>query len=107
MKIVLVPVTCAILACVPAPAYAEDTRPCVSKREFNGAQAWNRTETELRWDVTDLGYPIDLPPIGKTWIYPRCAYQFPDEAFYGVSYGKKFNVFTWYKVPGATPHGVE
>jgi hypothetical protein len=93
---------------VPAPAQAEDRRPCVTTREWRGAwqhdadgyltrPGYTRLELEARWDVKGLGFPVDTA-IDPTAVgvdtaviavgYPRCGFP-TQEAWYGASYRRR------------------
>jgi hypothetical protein len=88
-----------------------DTRPCVSRREFNAASYQQRRDRlEKRWEVSGLGRVASVPPYGRVTIYPRCAYSMR-EAWYGVYYVKRADGHlwmvgqVWWRKPGARPHG--
>lgn len=61
------------------PAHAEDTRPCVSNREFWGLKWGTKAQIEKRWDVTGLGW---RDPTFGAWAYPRCGFK-PSDSWYG------------------------
>jgi hypothetical protein len=96
----------AALCALPTAAYAEDQRPCVSRREFNGLHGdYTRAALEARWEVASRGvapghYRFDV-------TYLRCGYS-ADEGGVVVSYRKRDLVAVrmgrW-KVDGITPHG--
>lgn len=96
-----------------SPAQAHDTRPCVSKVEFNSVSSWERRDQlEARWDVTGLGKRVSVLAYGSAVIYPRCGFSFPDEAWYGVSYTPGTNGrhlwstgLVWWRADDAAPHG--
>lgn len=76
------------LLLVPSPAQAVDTRPCVSKVEFNWLnESRTKREIETRWEVEGLGNRVVFPIIGPVVLYPRCGQvnDYP-QAFYGVAY---------------------
>lgn len=104
-SLVVAAVAGATLMSAPAPASAEDHRPCVSKVEFHGAKGYSKAETERRWDVSGLGVLRDVVAFGVAWVYPRCGYSI-DEAFYGAVYSNGALVtVVWVKNPDATLHG--
>lgn len=79
----------AALVFIPrAAAHAADTRPCVSKAEFNSTiEEDTRGNIEDRWEVKGVGVPAVIPGFGHTVLYPRCGAvkKFPD-VFYGALY---------------------
>lgn len=88
-----------------------DRRPCVSRREFNGANYQQRKDrVEARWEVEGRGRLAQVPPYGRVTLYPRCAFSM-DEAWYGVYYVKRADGHfwmvgqVWWRKPGARPHG--
>lgn len=69
-----------LVIATPSPARGEDHRPCVSKREFNGAQfdePHTKGDLELKWDVKPLRRDAG-PFLG--WNYKACGFSI-DEAY--------------------------
>lgn len=74
---------------------AADTRPCVSKREFNSMLFQTRTNLEARWEVTGRGRSMsqtlldfDSPKIAVEVAYPRCGHP-NGNRWYGVLYQRR------------------
>lgn len=104
-----------LVVVVPSPAHAEDRRPCVSKREFNGAQfdePHTKGDLEQKWDVK----PVRRDPgpfLG--WNYKACGFSL-DEAYIVVLVEERANLrvpvarleavsTARLKFPAATLHG--
>lgn len=103
-----------VAACgLTAPAHADDTRPCVSKRESNGHHKdQTRAYIERAWEVQRLGgdgimaHLLD-PPTGTHIVdYPACGYS-TSEAGVAVFYNHDETVryVMRYWATTATLHG--
>jgi hypothetical protein len=105
-----------------APANAEDRRPCVSRREFQGARDFDipyadptsrtpplasigRRTLEEKWDVRHRGVtvshihdfpfvPVAVNPLTRVKMYRACGVSL-DEAQVYVAYNEKSNMVFW------------
>lgn len=98
-----------LVVTAPAASATElDNRPCVAKVEYQAAPqmaGWSRARVEERWEVTGMGRYVDVSSLGPMWIYPRCGYSFPGEAWYGAAFDGGLWMIAAWMADGATLQG--